>query len=159
MGEELCNKTKKECGYLNFTNDVLDLMKKHNIKDVLTLETTLKDYELMKQTKFIIADKKISDDYLEKLKNQRMFINDLTQCEIKFLYDEETQKKLKAIDFIKEFAPLITINIKGKEYDIKANNTSDIALYAEVYINDRLIYATMNKDKIEKLGLLKEILK
>ena len=48
MSKELCNKTKKECGYLNFTNDVLDLMKKHNIKDVLTLETTLKEHELMK---------------------------------------------------------------------------------------------------------------
>ena len=34
-------------------------------------EAALKEYELMKQTKIIVTDKKVSDDDLEKLKNQR----------------------------------------------------------------------------------------
>lgn len=66
------------------------------------IETALKEYELMKQTKIIVADKKISDEGLEKLKNQRMFVGNLEQCEIKPLFDEENQKKLKALEIIKE---------------------------------------------------------
>ena len=65
------------------------------------IKTTLKDYELIKQTKFIVADKKISDDDLEKLKNQGMFVGNLGQCEIKPLFDKETQKKLQALEIIK----------------------------------------------------------
>ena len=60
----------------------------------------LKEYEMMKQTKIIVADKKISDEDLEKLENQGM-LTDL-QCEIKPLFDEETQKKLKVLEIIKE---------------------------------------------------------
>lgn len=76
-----------------------------NIKDIYPgeiniIEVALKDYESMKQTKIIVADKKISDDDLEKLKNQRMFVGSLGQCEIKFLPNEETQKKLKALEII-----------------------------------------------------------
>lgn len=65
------------------------------------IETALKDYELMKQTKIIIADKKISDNDLDKLKNQRMFVGNLEQCEVKQLFDKENQKKLKALEIIK----------------------------------------------------------
>lgn len=71
---------------------------------------------------------------------------------------KEKNEKLKALEIIKEFAPLIEIKIKGKEYNIHANNSRDIALYAELYISDRLIYTTMNRNKIEKLKLLKEVL-
>lgn len=60
----------------------------------------IKEYEVIKQTKIIVADKKISDDDLDKLENQGM-LTDL-QCEIKPLFDEETQKKLKALEIIKE---------------------------------------------------------
>lgn len=71
-------------------------------EELAIIETALKDYESMKQTKIIVADKKISDDDLEKLKNQRMLVGDLGQCEIKPLFDEETQNKLKAFKIIVE---------------------------------------------------------
>lgn len=54
----------------------------------------LKKYELMKQTKVIVADKKVSDEDLEKLKNQRMFVGSLEKCEIKSLFDEKKLKEL-----------------------------------------------------------------
>ena len=69
---------------------------------VEVIETALKDYELIKQAKIIVADKDVSDEDLEKLINQRMFVGSLEQCEIKPLFDEETQKKLKAFEIIKE---------------------------------------------------------
>lgn len=43
----------------------------------------------MKQTKIIVADKKISDEDVEKLKNQRMFVGGLEKCEIISLCDKE----------------------------------------------------------------------
>lgn len=61
------------------------------------IETALKEHELMKQAKFIVADKDISNEDLERLKNQRMFVSDLGQCEIKPLFDEETKKALEII--------------------------------------------------------------
>lgn len=70
-------------------------------EDFDIIETALKDYELMKQAKIIIADKKISDDDLEKLKNQRMFLCSSGESKIELLFDEETQKKLKALEIIK----------------------------------------------------------
>lgn len=69
---------------------------------VNNIENALKDYELMKQTKIIVADKEISNDDLEKLKNTRMFVGNLEQCEIKPLFDEKTQMKLKALEIIKK---------------------------------------------------------
>ena len=66
------------------------------------IETAIKEYELMKQVKIIVADKDISAEDLEKHINQRMFVGNLEQCEIKPLFDEETQKKLKALEIIKE---------------------------------------------------------
>ena len=71
-------------------------------EDLDTIEKALKEYESMKQAKIIVVDKKISDDDLEKLKNQRMFVSSAEQCEVKLLFDEETQKKLKALEIIKE---------------------------------------------------------
>ena len=65
------------------------------------VETALKEYKLMKQTKIIVVDKEISDDDLEKLINQRVLVNNLEQSEIKLLFDEETQKKFKAFEIIK----------------------------------------------------------
>lgn len=57
---------------------------------------------MMKQAKIIVADKKISDDDLEKLKNQRMFSCSSGESKVELLFDEETQKKLKALEIIKE---------------------------------------------------------
>lgn len=69
---------------------------------VKVLETALKEYELIKQTKIIVANKKVSNKDLEMLKNQRMFVSNLEQCKIKPLLDEKTQKKFKALEIIKE---------------------------------------------------------
>ena len=66
------------------------------------IETALKDYELMKQPKIIVVDKKISDDDLEKLINQGIIVGNLEQSKIEPLFDNETQKKLKALEIIKE---------------------------------------------------------
>ena len=65
------------------------------------IENALKDYELMKQAKIIVADKKINDDDLEKLKNQIMFLCSSGESKVEVLSDEETQKKLKALEIIK----------------------------------------------------------
>ena len=63
------------------------------------IEEELKEYEMMKQTQFIVVDKEISDDDLEKLKNQGILVDNLD--EVKPLFDEETKKKLKAFEIIK----------------------------------------------------------
>ncbi len=69
-------------------------------RDLDIIEAALKDYELMKQTKFIVNDKKINeDDVLEQLKKGIITVNNL---KIESLFDEETQKKLKALEIIKE---------------------------------------------------------
>jgi len=65
------------------------------------IETALKKHELLKNTKIIVADKKITDDDLEKLKCESMIVGN-SQCEIKPLFDEETLNKLKALEIIKE---------------------------------------------------------
>lgn len=70
------------------------------------VETALKEYEKVMQTKFVVVDAKISDEVLEKLKNQRIIIGNLEPCEIKPLFDEETKKKLKALEVIKEYFDL-----------------------------------------------------
>lgn len=103
------------------------------------IETALKEYETMKQTKIVVADKKISDEDLEKLKNQRMF-SDL-QCEIKPLFDEETQKKLKALEIIKE-----------KEVDVFIFlHSGDLETYNDIVEDNRKLAQ-------EEYGLLKEVL-
>ena len=86
--------------YEHFVEKYIDLEPKLMIcekEDFDNVENTLKDYELMKQTEVVVADKKISDDDLEKLKDQRIFIGGIEP-----LFDEETQNKLRALDVIKE---------------------------------------------------------
>lgn len=69
--------------------------------DYKIIETALKDYELIKQPKIIVVDKKISDDDLEKLINQGIIVGNLEQSKIEPLFDNETQNKLKALEVIK----------------------------------------------------------
>ena len=103
------------------------------------IETALKEYEMMKRTKIIISDKKISDDDLDKLMNQRMFTD--LQCEIKPLFDEETQKKLKALEIIKE-----------KEVDVFIFlHSGDLETYNGIVEDNR-------KLTHEEYGLLKQVL-
>lgn len=71
-------------------------------EDFDIIETALKEYEFMKQTKIIVSDKKISDDDLEKLINQGIIVGNLEHSKIEPLFDNETQKKLKALEIIKE---------------------------------------------------------
>lgn len=150
----------KELEALNNMSEHIDLDddyfydKNGHKKDYAIIETALKEYELMKQTKIIVVDKKISDDDLEKLKSQRVFVGNLEQCEIKPLYDEEIQKKLKALEFIKE----------------KGLSINDIAFIKngetyETYIETMkvLYWRDEHLDKVlktkEEYDLLKEILK
>lgn len=98
MSKELCVKTQKECGYLNFCNDVLTLMKKHKIECVNELETSLKRLE---EHDKIFKEYDIDDNWL-----------DIALYVIKshFPMDTETQlKKLKALEIIKE--KKVAINI------------------------------------------------
>ena len=125
----------------SYTKDILPTKAKiidEEDKDELQIiENALKEYELMKQTKFIVADKKVSDEVLEKLKNQRMFVGSLEQCEIKPLFDEETTKKLKALERFKELLDSNTIcRVFGfKSYEIIDFFKSD-DLIREVLKND-----------------------
>lgn len=79
-----------------------NLTKEYKLQCYKDIEKELKEYELMKNTKIIVSDKKISDEDLEKLINQRVFVGSLEQREVKPLFDEETQKKLKALEIIKD---------------------------------------------------------
>jgi len=45
--KQKCGHTNKECGYINFTNDVCDLMEKHSIKGVCKLEEKLNALKLL----------------------------------------------------------------------------------------------------------------
>ena len=69
--------------------------------EIEVIETALNEYNLMKKAKIFVADKKISDEDLDKLKNQHLFVDSLSQCEVKPLFDKETQKKLKVLEIIK----------------------------------------------------------
>ena len=64
-------------------------------ENIKIIATALKEYELMKQAKIIVADKKISDDDLEKLKNQSIIVGNLEQSKIEPLFDNKTQNELK----------------------------------------------------------------
>ena len=112
------------------------------------IEKELKEYELMKQTQIIICDKKISDDDLEKLKNQRLLSGKLEPCEVKPFFDETIDKKLKALEIIKRTAMKLvsleddtTICVKGR-YAFYDN---------ELYKSEELTQ--------EEYDLLKEVLK
>ena len=117
------------------------------------IEKELKEYELMKQTKYIVADKKPTDDDLEKLKNQRMFVTDLPQCEIKPLFDEETQKKIKALEIIKEkMVNLDDLNDAICEDSYHQNNEHNAI---DIYNQNRFEYKQLTQ---EEFDLLKEVL-
>ena len=102
------------------------------------IENALKEYELMKNAKIIVPNKKISEDDFEKLRNQRMFVGNLEQCEIKPLFDEETKKKLKALEIIKNDTHIL--NDEGVERIV-------IPFYDNIYTPK------------EEYDLLKEVLK
>lgn len=84
-------------------------------EDFDNVETALKDYEMMKQTKIITVNKDVSDDDLEKLKNQRSFICSSGESKVELLFDNETQKKLKAFEIIKEKKVDVTYIIEHPE--------------------------------------------
>ena len=46
--KELCSKTNETCGYLNFYNDVHNIMKQYNIPDVVSLEKAIKENKRLK---------------------------------------------------------------------------------------------------------------
>lgn len=71
-------------------------------KRLTVIKKALKDYELMKQARIIVVNKEFSDENIEKLKNQRVLVGSLEQCEVKSLFDEQDLKKLKAFEIIKE---------------------------------------------------------
>ncbi len=114
-------------------------------KRLTVIKKALKEHELMKQARFIVANKEISDDDIEKLINQRMFADSLEQREIKPLFDEETQKKLKAFEII-----------KNKNFDLfyllDSRDLEDYNDKCDCYRN--LSYLTQ-----EEYDLLKEVLK
>ena len=84
-------------------------------ENIKIIEAALKDYELMKQTKIITINKEVSDDDLEKLKNQRSFICSSEESKIELLLSEENQKKLKAFEIIKEKKVDVTYIIEHPE--------------------------------------------
>ena len=110
MEKERSKSMSKELSPLEALNDLIDYLEDEHlglseeervIERKQIIETALNEYEIMRQTKFFAADEKISDEDLEKLKNQRMIVISAEQCELKPLFDEETQKKLKALEIIK----------------------------------------------------------
>ena len=112
-------------------------------KEFEIIENALREHELMKQTRFVVADKKISDEDLEKLKNQRMIVGKLEECKIEPLFDEEILKKLKAFEIIKK---------KGNFLNLDHNET-----YDKYYIYDNEYYMH-NEITKEEYHLLKEVL-
>lgn len=79
-----------------------ELLLRKNEKEMFNLiESALNDYEKMKQTRIIVGCKKFNDDDIKKLKSQSMFIGCLEEGKVELLFDEKTQKKLKALEIIK----------------------------------------------------------
>lgn len=92
---------RRLCTHLDYDNDDYMLNGEYE-EDNEVIETALKEYELMKQTKIITVDKEISNDVLEKLTHQRMFVANSKQCEIKPLSNEKSNEKLHKILEIEE---------------------------------------------------------
>ena len=107
-------------------------------ENIKIIATALEDYELMKQAKIIVADKKISDDDLEKLKNQSIIVGNLEQSKIEPLFDEETQKKLEALEIIKKKRVDVRYlfqckSLRDYNYIYKGTNQSELCLTKEEY--------------------------
>jgi len=134
---------------LNTATKVFELNHEYN-KAFDIVEKALKEYEMMKQIKIIVVDKKISDDDLDKLKNQRVFVGNLEQCEIKSLFDERTQKQLKALEIIKEK----NVNVRAFRKVLLMKQNDDVKLMAYNSQNDKY------EDDLtqEEYDLLKEVL-
>lgn len=54
MEKDRCNDTNKECGFLNFTNAALEIMKKYDIADLTTLNKTLEVLQIIFEAPSII---------------------------------------------------------------------------------------------------------
>lgn len=83
------------------------------------IENALKEYELMKNIRFVVADKKISDDDIDKLKNQRVLCVGAEETKVELLFDEKTQKKLKALDIVKELLNLKVVELLPNNSDTR----------------------------------------
>lgn len=95
------------------------------------IEDALEDYEKIKQAKIIVEDDEISKEDFEKIFNyQKMFTNTNLQGEIKPVFDEENQKKLKAFDIIKDKRVLIWFLL---DCDNASQYNHEIELRGEVY--------------------------
>lgn len=71
------------------------------LEDFDLIETALKRLEKNDNTRLIIVGNPSPDEsVVEKTYKQGMFISNLEQCEIKPLFEEETEKKLKALEII-----------------------------------------------------------
>ena len=149
------NELEKENKLLKKDLEVLEILKKHSTKldeeDNKVIETALKEYELMKQTKIITFDKEISNDDLEKLTHQRMFVAKSKQCEIKPLPNEEANGKLHKILEIEEELGIDLVTLfsalkNGVYYFAKQNQlmfdyVSLISNYIDVGPHDKLSYS------------------
>lgn len=104
--------------------------------DYAFLEEALKEYELMKNTHLIVVDKKISDEDLKKLINQKTVASGLEEAKVELLLDEETQKKLKALEILKRLFDDITWDdYKNLHYlDKKKITQEEYGLLREVMI-------------------------
>ena len=107
-------------------------------QDYKIVETALKEYEFMKQTKIIVSDKKISDDDLEKLINQGIIVGNLEQSKIEPLFDNETQNKIKALEIIKKKEVNVCYlfqckSLRQYNYIYKGTNQSELCLTQEEY--------------------------
>lgn len=133
----------------------------HHPKDTIVkwegveeIENALKDYELMKQTKIIVFDKKISDDDLEKLKNQRIFPCGVEESKVELLFDEETQKKLKALEIIKK--KRVDVSWLHKCFNFIDNCSIEDEL--DYYNNNYGAYRNSKPLTLEEHKLLREVL-
>lgn len=54
--ERECSYKNKPCGYMNFTDDVCNLMKRYGIKGVNGLKKVLKTMAIIKKSPFIIEN-------------------------------------------------------------------------------------------------------
>ena len=78
------------------------ILKLEDAKEIYNEIQRLKKIEKsVKQTEIVVADDKVSDEDLEKFKTQRKYIGSSEQCKVIPLCDEDTKRKLKALEKIK----------------------------------------------------------